>query len=335
MGGANKENSISVHRGKLEFEEQCTSHHPSELTGAGHAPLMREMQVNDAVADGHLASAVALKFRCSASHRISMSWNFATLLIDQGGQVISGGKSAFDVNPERVKRVRKISPNPRGGEELSRRRTEFVAEIPANYLNLCAVTGKASAAQSDSRPDRVEPREERDDTVGLKLELRAVGKLVSELAQRPDVLFRKPSPGAGLRIKPGELCVERGDLTREVVKHHYLFCLSLGCLLISPLFALFTGYALRSQSEFVRPAPKTKYCYGGNSSDDYGQTGSHQRGEAHKESPRIPPNDAIADSRLHAWTHAIPKLQQHTHLPIPLWIGRHSAMTRQPEACRA
>ncbi|GEM_PF-3725139 len=48
-------------------------------------------------------------------------------------------------------------------------------------------------------------------------------------------------------------------------------------------------------------------------------------------SPSIPPDHASIGSKIGALTYSI----EPTHSLIPLWTGRHSAMTRQPEACRA
>ncbi len=43
--------------------------------------------------------------------------------------------------------------------------------------------------------------------------------------------------------------------------------------------------------------------------------------------PRVPPNDAVCDTRLHARADSIPQLLQSIHLSSPpLWAGTHSAM---------
>lgn len=53
------------------------------------------------------------------------------------------------------------------------------------------------------------------------------------------------------------------------------------------------------------------------------------------DSPSVPPNDAVANTRLHARADTVPQLLQSAHSLIPLWTRGHSGMARAAEVCRA
>ncbi|AEM51100.1 hypothetical protein BurJV3_1774 [Stenotrophomonas maltophilia JV3] len=56
-----------------------------------------------------------------------------------------------------------------------------------------------------------------------------------------------------------------------------------------------------------------------------------ERCKCYRDSPRVPPNNAVTDSRFHAWADSMPQLLQAAHSLIPPWTAGHSATQMRPE----
>ncbi|MET4598464.1 hypothetical protein ABIA73_002187 [Stenotrophomonas sp. 2694] len=161
-----------------------------------------------------------------------------------------------------------------------------------------------------------------------------LGQLRTNWGMRNEPVFRKGRSieKALYRSNPHpNLC----EFSAQKAKKHLFLSFSFGSQLHIESLSLLDSICQPNLSNGVGFLTQQEHRKGGKRGDADASNSNCDSQHGYHYGPCIPPNDAVTNTGLHAWADSIPQLLPTTHFPIPLWTGRHSAMTRQPEACRA